>query len=45
MKKFGLTILTAFLGGALALGAYKVIENKYAGKHELRGKTKSLFYK
>ncbi|EHQ27603.1 protease Do [Mucilaginibacter paludis DSM 18603] len=27
MKRFGLTVLTAFLGGAMAIGAYKVIEN------------------
>jgi hypothetical protein len=30
MKKFGLTLMAAFVGGAIALGAYKVIENKYA---------------
>lgn len=29
MKRFGLTLLTAFAGGALALGAYKYAENKY----------------
>jgi serine protease Do len=28
MKKIGLTLLTAFVGGAMALGTYKVIENK-----------------
>src|ERR1700733_2216002 len=43
MKKFGLTILTAFLGGALALGAYKVIENKYAGSMSLEEKQKVYF--
>ncbi|HWZ35824.1 MAG TPA: Do family serine endopeptidase, partial [Mucilaginibacter sp.] len=30
MKRIGLTLLTAFVGGAMALGTYKVIENKYA---------------
>jgi serine protease Do len=43
MKKFGLTILTAFLGGALALGAYKVIENKYASNMSLEEKQKVYF--
>jgi serine protease Do len=28
MKKFGLTLLTAFVGGAMALGAYNVFEVK-----------------
>jgi Do/DeqQ family serine protease len=27
IKSFGLTVLTAFLGGAMAIGAYKVIDN------------------
>ena len=40
MKKFGLTVLTAFLGGALALGAYKIIENKYAGNMSFEDKQK-----
>ncbi len=43
MKKFGLTILTAFLGGALALGAYKIIENKYASNMSLEDKQKVYF--
>jgi len=43
MKKFGLTILTAFLGGALALGAYKVIENKYADNMSIEDKQKVYF--
>src|ERR1700754_2687001 len=30
MKKIGLTLLTAVVGGAMAVGAYKVLENKYA---------------
>jgi len=43
MKKFGLTVLTAFLGGALALGTYKVIENKYSGNMSLEEKQKVYF--
>src|SRR5580704_7309159 len=43
MKKFGLTILTAFLGGALALGAYKLIENKYADNMSFEDKQKVYF--
>jgi len=30
MKKFGLTLLTAFVGGGIALGGYKLVENRYA---------------
>lgn len=29
MRKIGFTLLTAFIGGAVAIGAYKLIENKY----------------
>jgi len=43
MKKFGLTVLTAFLGGALALGAYKVIEHKYADNMSIEDKQKVYF--
>ncbi len=43
MKKFGLTVLTAFLGGALALSAYKVIENRYASGMSLDEKQKVYF--
>jgi len=43
MKKFGLTVLTAFLGGALALSAYKVIENKYSSNLSLDEKQKVYF--
>ena len=43
MKKFGLTLLTAFIGGAMALGAYKVIENKYAGNMNFEDKQKVYF--
>ncbi len=30
MKRIGLTLLTAFVGGAMALGVYKLAEKKYA---------------
>lgn len=43
MKKFGLTVLTAFLGGALALGTYKIVENKYTGNMSLEDKQKVYF--
>ena len=40
MKKFGLTLLTAFVGGAMALGSYKLIENKYASNMSFEDKQK-----
>jgi len=43
MKKFGLTLLTAFVGGAMALGAYKVIENKYADHMSFEDKQKVYY--
>lgn len=43
MKKFGLTVLTAFLGGALALGVYKVVENKYTSGMSIEEKQKVYF--
>ena len=43
MKKIGLTLLTAFVGGALALGAYKVIEGKYADNMSFEDKQKVYF--
>jgi Do/DeqQ family serine protease len=43
MKKIGLTLLTAFVGGALALGAYKVIESKYADNMSFEEKQKVYF--
>ncbi len=43
MKKFGLTLLTAFVGGAMALGAYKVIENKYAGNMSFEDRQKVYY--
>ncbi|WP_183561785.1 Do family serine endopeptidase [Mucilaginibacter sp. SP1R1] len=43
MKKIGLTLLTAFAGGALALGAYKVIESKYTDNMSFEEKQKVYF--
>jgi len=43
MKKFGLTLLTAFVGGAMALGTYKVLENKYTDGMSLDDKQKVYF--
>jgi serine protease Do len=43
MKKFGLTLLTAFVGGAMALGAYKLIENKYADNMSFEDKQKVYY--
>jgi len=43
MKKFGLTLLTAFVGGAMALGVYKLAENKYADSMSLEDKQKVYF--
>jgi Do/DeqQ family serine protease len=43
MKKFGLTLLTAFVGGAMALGSYKVIEDRYASNMSFEQKQKVYF--
>jgi serine protease Do len=43
MRKIGLTLLTAFVGGAMALGAYKLIENKYADNMSIDEKQKVYF--
>jgi Do/DeqQ family serine protease len=43
MKKIGLTLLTAFVGGAMALGTYKVIENKYSDNLSFEDKQKVYF--
>ena len=43
MKRFGLTLLTAFVGGAMALGAYKVIENRYSANMSIEDKQKVYF--
>jgi S1-C subfamily serine protease len=43
MKKIGLTLLTAFVGGAMALGTYKVFENKYADSMSFEDQQKVYF--
>ena len=43
MKKFGLTLFTAFAGGALALGVYKLAENKYDQGMSFEDKQKVYF--
>ncbi|GAB3909629.1 Do family serine endopeptidase [Mucilaginibacter boryungensis] len=43
MKKFGLTLLTAFAGGALAIGAYKIMENRYNDGLSFEDKQKVYF--
>jgi serine protease Do len=43
MKKYGLTLLTAFIGGAMALGTYKLLENKYADNMSFQDKQKVYF--
>jgi len=43
MKKIGLTLLTAFVGGAMALGGYRLIENKYASNMSFEDRQKVYF--
>lgn len=43
MKKFGLTLLTAFVGGAMAIGAYKIMETKYNDGLSFEEKQKVYF--
>ncbi|MES2808031.1 MAG: trypsin-like peptidase domain-containing protein [Bacteroidota bacterium] len=43
MKKIGLTLLTAIVGGAMALGTYKLVENKYANNMSLDEKQEVYF--
>lgn len=43
MKKFGLTLLTAFIGGAMAIGAYKVLETKYNDNLSFEDRQKVYF--
>ncbi|WP_423147577.1 Do family serine endopeptidase [Rubrolithibacter danxiaensis] len=43
MKKIGITLLTAFVGGAVAVGSYKLIETKYADGASLEEKQKVYF--
>jgi serine protease Do len=43
MKKFGLTMLTAIFGGAIAIGGYKLIETKYNDSQSFEDKQKVYF--
>jgi Do/DeqQ family serine protease len=43
MKRIGLTLLTAFVGGAMALGAYKVMESKQSDNMSFEDKQKVYF--
>lgn len=43
MKKIGITFLAACLGGAVAIGSYKLIENKYQGGMSFEDKQKVYF--
>ncbi|MDF3078045.1 MAG: Do family serine endopeptidase [Sphingobacteriaceae bacterium] len=45
MKKIAVTLLTACIGGAVAVGGYKLIEDKYAGNMSLEDKQKVYFTK
>lgn len=43
MRKIGITFLTACLGGAVAIGAYKLVETKYNDKLTFEEKQKVYF--
>jgi serine protease Do len=43
MKKIGITLLTAFVGGAVAIGAYKLFEDKSLGSLTLDERQKVYF--
>jgi len=43
MKKIGITLLTAIFGGAIAIGGYKLIEDKTSGKMGIEEKQKVFF--
>ena len=43
MKKIGITFLTACLGGAFAIGAYKLVEDKYSDGLNFEEKQKVYF--
>ena len=43
MKKIGITFLTACLGGAVAIGAYKLVENNQNDKLTFEEKQKVYF--
>lgn len=43
MKKIGLTILTAFIGGAMAIGGYKIVENNRDNNMSFEDRQKVYF--
>jgi serine protease Do len=43
MKRISLTLLTAFVGGAMALGTYKLVEKKYADNMTIDEKQQVYF--
>src|ERR1700712_643379 len=43
MKNFSLTVFTAFLGGAMAIGAYKLIENNRESNMSFEDRQKVYF--
>jgi S1-C subfamily serine protease len=43
MKKIGITLVTAMIGGAVAVGGYKLIENKYTDNLSLEERQKVYF--
>lgn len=43
MRKIGLTLLTAFVGGAMAIGGYKLMEAKYADNMSFEDQQKVYF--
>jgi Do/DeqQ family serine protease len=43
MRKIGLTLLTAFVGGAMAIGGYKMMEAKYADNMSFEDQQKVYF--
>ena len=43
MKKIGITLLTAFFGGAVAIGGYKLIENNNTEKMSIEERQKVYF--
>ncbi|MFD2161342.1 Do family serine endopeptidase [Paradesertivirga mongoliensis] len=45
MKKIGITLLTAFIGGAVAIGGYKLIENQNAENMTLEERQNVYFTK
>lgn len=43
MKRIATTLLTAFVGGAVAIGGYKLAENRYAGTLGIEDRQKTYF--